>query len=271
MNSDFLLRQIGYEDFNQVKNLPPDDWNFSYSDFLLKHMQEDYFYAMVTFAGSEITGTGNAFNFGKTGWLANIIVKPEYRKQGIGLFITRHLIQYLNKKGCETILLLATESGERIYQEAGFTSVLKYRYFTSEGDISSAMPKEIRKVRKSDLDEIVKLDALATGEDRSSLLLKFYESGWVYSAGSSIAGFYIPDFGRGLVIATDNQAGLKLLELKHSVQHSRSAVPEVNHDTVRFFGEKGLKENSSCSRMILGYQIEWNPHHIYSYAHGYCG
>jgi len=271
MNSDFLVRQIGYEDFNQVKNLPPDDWNFNYADFLLKHIQEKYFYAIVTFAGSEIAGTGNTFNFGKTGWLANIIVKPSYRRQGIGLFITRHLIRYLKKCGCKTLLLLATESGKSIYQKSGFISVLNYRYFTSEYDTSFVMPEEVRKVRKSDLEEIIKLDAKTTGEDRSSLLLKFYESGWVYSAGSTISGFCIPDFGRGAVIATDKHAGLKLLELKHSVQHSRSAVPEVNHDTVRFFEEKGLKENSSCSRMILGYQIEWNPQNIYSYAAGYCG
>lgn len=271
MNSDFLVRQIGYEDFNQVNNLPPDDWKFNYADFLLKHIQEKYFYAIVTLAGSEITGTGNAFNFGRTGWLANIIVKPSYRRQGIGLFITRHLIRYLKKCRCKTLLLLSTESGRSIYQKSGFISVLNYRYFTSEYDTSFVMPKKVRKVRKSDLEEIIKLDAKTTGEDRSFLIYKFYKSGWVYSTGSTISGFYIPDFGRGAVIAYDNQAGLKLLALKHSMQQSRSAVPEINHDAFRFFEEKGMKETSICSRMVLGKQIEWNPRNIYSYAAGYCG
>ncbi len=271
MGLNCSVRQISHEDFNQVKDLPPDDWNFNYTDFLLTHLQERYFYSIVSTIGSEITGTGNAFNFGKTGWLANIIVKPAYRRQGIGLFITQHLVLYLRKKGCNTLFLLATESGKNVYQKAGFKRVMKYRYFTSEYDKSFARPEKIRKIKASDLDGIINMDAQATAEDRSPLICRFYKSGWVYAAGSSISGFYIPDFGRGAVIAVNKEAGLNLLELKHSAQLTRSAVPETNHDAVRFFEEMGFKENSPCSRMVLGSQIAWNPQNIYSYAHGYCG
>ena len=200
MNSNVLVRQIGYEDFNQVKNLPPEDWKFNYKNFLIKHVHKQYFYGIVTLAGSEITGTGNAFNF------------------------------------------------------SSFT-----------------MPVDVRKVRTSDLEEIIHMDAKATGEDRSFLIRKFYKDGWVFSAGPVLSGFYLHEFGRGAVIAFDRQAGITLLELKHNVQHSRSAVPEINHDTCKSFEEKGIKETSVCSRMVLWKKIEWIPQNIYSYASGYCG
>ncbi len=271
MKSDKLVRLIKYEDFNQLGNLPPEDWDFNYTDFLAKHIQEKYFYGIVTLSGSEITGTGNAFDFGNTGWLANIIVKPEHRRHGIGLFITQHLTRYLKMSGCKTLFLLATESGKSIYQKSGFISILNYRYFTSEHDTSFALPKNIRKARESDLEEIIKLDAQATGEDRSHLILKSYKSGWICSSGSAISGFYLQDFGRGVVIALNKETGLTLLELKHSIQKSRSAVPETNHDTIRFFEENSIKETSICTRMMQGLQIQWNPDNIYSYAAGYCG
>jgi ribosomal protein S18 acetylase RimI-like enzyme len=271
MTRDFNIRKISPEDFLIVRDLPPPDWNFNYADFLKVHFPEKYFYAVVTFEGSEITGTGNALDFGESGWLGNIIVKPDYRRQGIGLFITQHLCRYLTGKGCKTILLLASDEGKSVYESAGFKNILKYRYFTSENKTSYQIPKEIRKIDKADLEAVYKLDLQVTGENRHYLISRFYENGWVYTGCSSISGFYLPDFGRGTIIASDRQAGLKLLELKHSMNHARSGVPVENIHAIRFFENNHFKENPSCTRMMRGRTIVWNPQNIYSYAHGYCG
>ncbi|HJX70499.1 MAG TPA: GNAT family N-acetyltransferase [Bacteroidales bacterium] len=271
MTPDFDIRKIRPEDFDLVRDLPPDDWNFNYADFLKQHFHEKYFYAVVTYTAAGITGTGNAFFFGKSGWLGNIIVKSEHRKQGIGLFITGHLIRHLTKTGCETVFLLATEKGAGIYQKAGFKSVIKYRYFSSESDIPYSLPKEVRRMNHFDLEEILKLDIRVTGEDRHFLISQYYENGWVYAKDSSISGYYLPDFGRGVVIASDRKAGIEFLELKHSQKNVRSGVPVENKQAIKFFEDNKFKENPSCTRMMLGRKIDWNPQNIYSYAHGYCG
>lgn len=271
MTKDFNIRIIRPEDFGDAGNLPPGDWNFDYTDFLKNHFLEKYFYAVVIYTDAGIVGTGNAFHFGESGWLGNIIVKPAYRRQGIGLFITKHLCRYLTEKGCKTILLLASDEGKSVYQRAGFRIIMKYRYFTSCNEASVSLPVEIRRIEKSDLEKVFEMDRKATGEDRQLLISKSFDNGWVYDNRSSIYGFYLPDFGRGVVIAIDRQAGLKLLELKHSMRDARSAIPVDNHEAIKFFENGDFTEISPCTRMMMGGAIGWTPGNIYSYAHGYCG
>lgn len=271
MTKDFNIRSIRPEDFSDAGDLPPRDWNFDYTDFLKNHFQEKFFYAVVIYTDTGIVGTGNAFNFGESGWLGNIIVKPAYRRQGIGLSITRHLCRHLTEKGCKTMLLLASDEGRSVYQRAGFRTVTKYRYFTSCNETPVSLPGEIRRIEESDLEKVFEMDCQATGEDRQLLILKSFENGWVYDNGSSISGFYLPDFGRGVVIAIDGQAGLKLLELKHSIRNARSGIPVNNHEAIKFFENSDYTEISPCTRMMIGMEIGWSPGSIYSYAHGYCG
>ncbi len=271
MTKDINIRIIRPEDFDNVGDLPPRDWNFDYIDFLKNHFQEKYFYAVVIYTDTGIVGTGNAFNLGESGWLGNIIVKPAYHRQGIGLFITRHLCRYLMEEGCKTILLLASDEGRSVYQKAGFRTIMKYRYFTSCNETPVSLPGEIRRIEKSDQEKVIEMDRKTTGEDRRLLILKSFKNGWVYDNRSSISGFYLPDFGRGVVIAIDRLAGIKLLELKHSLRNARSGIPVDNHEAIEYFANGGFTEISPCTRMMMGSELGWSPGNIYSYAHGYCG
>jgi hypothetical protein len=186
--------------------------------------------------------------------------------------MTEFLVGFLKSKGCETQLLIATELGEPVYKKVGFKKVTDYQCFDTEIDTNFNYTNSIREIEYSDLENLYKLDKDANGEDRKHFIDKYYKTGLGYfNNEKELLGFYLPDFGRGLVISIDKKAGIELLRLKHSKKGARTLLPIGNQDGIDFLEKNGLKKGEKCSRMILGKINNWNPKYIYSYGSGYCG
>ena len=266
-----MIRDLKKSDISGLNNLPPNNWNFDYEAFLNDYIGEYYFHAFVMVHNDKIIGTGNVFFKNKIGWLANIIIAESYRGQGLGYKMTKFLVDYLNDKGCETQLLIATKLGEPVYKKIGFEKMIDYQCFDTELGIDYNNTNSIRNLTDLDLEKLYKLDAEANGEDRSHLIDKFYKTGLGYFCDNELLGFYLPDFGRGLVLARDKQAGIELLKLKHAKEDKRTLLPVDNKEGINFFEKNGFKKGYKCSRMILGMKYKWNPQYIYSYGSGYCG
>ena len=267
-----MIKNLEKTDIKGLNKLPPLEWKFDYEDFLYSFIDDDFFYAFTLSINNKIIGTGNVLLKGKIGWLANIIVDEAYRGNGFGYQITTFLVDFLKAKGCQTQLLIATTLGEPVYQKIGFRKITEYRCFDTEKGYGFNTSPAIQKLRTADLDSLCQLDYQANGEDRRHLLLKYYQSGFGYfKPDNELAGCFLPDFGRGLVLATDEQVGVELLNLKHSKKGRRTLLPIDNRAGVNFFKQMGLKEGAKCSRMILGKENGWNPTSIYSYGSGYCG
>lgn len=267
-----MINQLKESDIKGLNVLPPTDWKFDYETFLKGYLTEDYFYAFLLTQEEQIIGTGNVFLKEKIGWLANIIIKENYRGIGLGFKMTKFLVDFLDSKGCETQLLIATELGEPVYRKIGFKKITDYQCFDTEREISFNYSNAIRKLNYSDLKNVYELDKKVNGENRAHLIDKFYETGLGYfNTNKELLGFYLPDFGRGLVLSQDKESGIELLKIKHSKKGSRTLLPIDNLAGINFFERSGLKKGSKCSRMILGKENEWNPQYIYSYGSGYCG
>ena len=267
-----MIRELKKSNISGLNSLPPIDWKFDYEDFLNDFVGEDYFRAFVMIKDTKIIGTGNVFFRDKIGWLANIIIDESLRGKGLGFKMTKFLVDYLNDKGCETQILIATELGEPVYKKIGFAKIADYQCFDTELGQDYVMSSSIRKLDCSDLEKLYHLDNLANGENRTHLIDKYYKTGFGYfNSDNDLLGFYLPDFGRGLVLSNDINAGIELLRLKHSKKEIRTLLPIDNKDGIEFFETSGLKKGYKCSRMILGKQNKWNPKYIYSYGSGYCG
>lgn len=266
-----MIRELKISDISGLNILPPVDWKFDYEDFLKDFVGEDYFYAFVMIQEEKIIGTGNVFLKNKIGWLANIIVAENFRGQGLGYKMTKFLVDFLNNKGCETQLLIATELGEPVYKKIGFEKMIDYQCFDTKLEKDFNNTNSIRKLTELDLENLYKLDTEANGEDRTHLIDKFYKTGLGYFCDSELLGFYLPDFGRGLVLSRDKQAGIDLLKLKHAKEGKRTLLPVENKEGIEFFEKNGFKKGYKCSKMILGENYKWNPQYIYSYGSGYCG
>ena len=265
------IRKLKKEDIPYVKDLPPEDWKFNYGQFLNLHFNRKYFYAVVYMHSGRIVGTGNAIIHDKTGWLANIIVLDTHRNKGIGTAITGHLMKYLEKKKCATQLLIATALGEPVYRKLGFKTDSMYRFFRIDQPLNIPNEKMIYTLHKSDLDELLVIDRKILGDDRSYLITRCYQNGLVYKRNNRITGYYLPQMGRGPVIATDNAAGLLLLKIKHSEAGRRTAVPAENLKAIEYLRQNGFEHFNDCARMFIGKRLPWKPEHIFSYSHGYCG
>lgn len=267
-----MIKEIKNSDIKGLNQLLPLEWHFDYETFLEDFIDEDFFYAFIQVQDNKIVGTGNVLLKEKVGWLANIIVDENYRGKGMGYKMTKFLVDFLNDKGCETQLLIATKLGEAVYKKIGFKKITEYLCFDSEVDLDFNYTKSIRELKNLDLESIYKLDRDANGENRIHLIDKYYRNGFgFFNNDNLLLGFFLPDFGRGLVISRDNQAGIELLKLKHSKKGKRTLLPIDNQEGVNLLKRNGLRKGEKCSKMILGRENNWNPKYIYSYGSGYCG
>ena len=66
-----------------------------------------------------IVGTGVATANGPVGWVGTIFVAPEQRGRGIGAALTRAVIDDLERRGCRTLVLIATDEGRPVYERQG--------------------------------------------------------------------------------------------------------------------------------------------------------
>ena len=269
---NLMIRELRESEIKGLNNLPPAEWKFDYETFVKNFFTDDFFYAFVIIQDEQIVGTGNVLLKEKVGWLANIIVDKNYRGRGLGNKMTKFLVDFLNRKGCETQLLIATKLGEAVYKKVGFRKISEYLCFDSEVDQEINYTDSIRALKTSDLENIYRLDRDANGENRTHLIDKYYRNGFGYfNDDNELLGLFLPDFDRGLVLSRDNQAGIELLKLKHSKKGKRTMLPIENQVGINLLESSGLRKGDKCSRMILGKDNKWNPKYIYSYGSGYCG
>lgn len=231
-----MIRKLKISDISRLNSLPPIDWKFDYEEFLMDFIGKNYFHSFVMLQEKKIIGTGNVFFREKIGWLANIIITGKLRGKGLGSEMTKFLVDHLKDIGCETQLLIATELGEPVYKKIGFNKIADYQCYDTELETEYILSSSIRKLGSIDLEKLYQLDNLVNGENRSHFINKYYKSGFGYFApNEDLLGFYLPDFGRGLVLAKEAYAGLELLKLKHSKKGKRTLLPLNNKDGITFF------------------------------------
>ena len=267
------IRRLLHSEIGRVKHFPPKEWDFDLPKFLSFHFYKPYFYAIVVEIDNRIVGIGNGIINGRVGWLANIIVLPGFRKQGIGYEITRHLVDYFKSKNCTTQLLIATKLGENVYKKLKFKISSTYTFYRSERAFDNQQNQNIRIIKQGDLEPIFALDKKISGETRRHLIERFVAKGWVYDSRSkgSIDGFYLPDLGNGLILSKNSRAGLALLRYKLGLGNTSTVVPSKNKDATGFFRKNGFEKYLKIPRMVLGEEVNWKPESVFSRAAGYCG
>ncbi len=85
-----------------------------------------------------------------------------------------------------------------------------------------------------------------------------------------IEGYYVPNFGDGIIAALNKKAGIALLELK-LFKKPFVVIPEKNHAASYFLRKNKFQEYSVASRMVLGKPVNWYPEGIYCRTAGDCG
>ena len=259
------------QDLPNLPAIQPEGWPDIVPEFE-NYILRDYCYPLKITVNNNLVAVGTAIVFGKTGWLAHVIVGPEYRSKGLGHQMVSRLVQLLKECSVETILLIATHYGYPLYVKSGFRAVSEYVYFKRNSPWKARpVDKRIESFREGRRSQILALDRKVSGEDRGALISGFINKSVVFLANGEVKGFYLPGLGEGPVVAGPNEAGLELLKVKHATI-DKAALPADNKIAIKFLEQNGFERTSfKGTRMVLGREIEWVPEKVFSRIGGNFG
>ncbi len=265
------LNILSNNDLEYIRHLQPSGWSDIKVEFEF-YVNSSFCYPIKIEVNNKIVGIGAAIEFGKTGWLAHIIVDPEHRRKGIGYQIVEVLLEYLENRSIETFLLIATDMGLPIYKKAGFRIVSEYTYLKKEiSQHTIKISDHIVPFKKENLDIIYKIDREVSGENRSWLLSDYLIDAYVYMENNVITGYYLPRLGEGLIMVKSDVAGIELLKIKITT-HDKIVLPSDNLTGIEFLLNNGfIRLEVKGTRMIRGKNILWQPKNIFSRIGGNLG
>jgi ribosomal protein S18 acetylase RimI-like enzyme len=81
-------------------------------------IQPEYYW--VSEAAGEVTGNVAAIRYGSIAYIGMMGVDPAFQGRGIGRALLETAIETLERDGCTTMLLDATDAGEPLYRKCGF-------------------------------------------------------------------------------------------------------------------------------------------------------
>ena len=125
------LESLDIADLHQLPELQPDGWPDIVPMFKY-YLSSDCFHPIKVQEKDLLIGVGAGIVFKGTGWIAHVIVRFDHRRQGVGQKIVEELMTFLQREGCATISLIATELGFPLYTKAGFSEQTEYIFLTNK-------------------------------------------------------------------------------------------------------------------------------------------
>lgn len=258
-------------DLPLIGHLQPEGWSSIVPEFEF-YIKSGFCNPVKAVSGKTIVGVGCSVSFGKSGWLAHIIVDIKHRNRGIGYSITNKLLDDLHSMNVESNLLIATEAGYPVYLKAGFRPVTEYLFFKRVNAwLDSRQPDNIVPLTREYYPALLKIDSEISGEKRDLLISLKTEGGMIYLADNHIEGYYLPALGEGTIMAMNTQAGCELMRIKYA-RAEKAVLPSGNLSGIEFLEKNGFARIETRGvRMIKGIDINWKPEKIFSRTGGNFG
>jgi GNAT superfamily N-acetyltransferase len=124
-------------------------------------------------------GVGGAVDYGPCAYVGLVGVLPAMRRRGIALALMRHLLNWLDDRGCPTTLLDASAAGAPLYERLGFVDDDEALFFVRATDglpDAGAPHRPCEPLTAADLPEVVAFDAPIYGAPRTALLASYLAS-----------------------------------------------------------------------------------------------
>jgi len=214
-----------------------------------------------------VVATSVATRYGHTGWIGHVFVRRELRGHGLGSRMTSIALDVLQRAGCDTILLAATDLGRPIYERLGFRVESSYHELRG-----TALPRTVelapcRPLLRSDYAALRALDRQVTGDDRGPLLARFGEFAWGVAAQRGLAGAAVPlPWGGAWAALLPGAGEAETAALVRVIRTAGSLGPEVfvyppdeNRLALDMLRDNGFEELRTVPRMVLGKRSDWQP------------
>jgi GNAT superfamily N-acetyltransferase len=259
-----------------VRAILADDWGDrrAWFEFTLRNRA---CHAIVADADGEVVGTGVATVNGPVAWIGTIWVAPTQRRRGLGVALTEAVAAIATNAGAQTLVLVATDRGRRLYERLGFEVQTWYRTFQAPAHGHDAPPAEdaealgLRAFERGDLDTIVALDRTATGEDRRQVLEELATRDTTRVLGddeAGIRGFVTrAPWGGGATVAPRLADGLAIVAARRRATASgrpvRCGILLENEAGAAAHERAGWTEAWRAPRLIRGTPLAWHPEHLW--------
>lgn len=263
------LQPLVPDDIPYLAPLQPEDWG-DITPVIHYYATNATCFPYKLMLDKQIAGIGAVITHADTAWLAHIIVRKDYRNQGLGTFITRQLLNSAPLKTIKTVQLIATDLGEPVYKKLGFETETEYILYKDIIIPQVATYTGVKALATGFQKQVLTIDKQITGESRSVLLMPHLNSGFVYANESEVEGFYLPTFGEGWIAATTQDAGIALMQLRFT-QKQNAAFPADNFAAMDFMKHHNIPELKRVKRMVLGDARKWQPENIYNRIAGNLG
>ena len=106
------------------------------------------------------------------GFIGNLIVKKEFRNQGLGAELMRKAINHLEYSGNSLIMLDGVEAAVGLYQRLGFK--ISCKSLRLKGEIISKQSNRVFQMENEDFQDVLKLDRKYFQANREFLLRKIF-------------------------------------------------------------------------------------------------
>ncbi|MDD2855521.1 MAG: GNAT family N-acetyltransferase [Desulfuromonadaceae bacterium] len=247
-------------------------WEF---EFLLRAFAEGCFAAREI--SGEVVGFVTSIRHDRSGWIGNLLVRPECRGKGIGASLFKKALEGLFCSDVETVWLTASKSGMPLYQKLGFKAVDTINRWTVGGR-GRGTAQEISDASSRLYAELNEFDSRAWGDRREALIAATVGRGRVIKQD---AGFVVlQKCGEcvqfGPFLATDYSSADALLKsaLNAVSQGTRVCIDTsaLNLTASRLFKRYRMEISGSNELMYAGAKPAYAPEYIYGLATmGSCG
>jgi GNAT superfamily N-acetyltransferase len=260
MTTDIDIRPLGGADVEGALALSAGcGWNQRIADWhMLLQIAPSGSFAAV--AGERIVGTAIGIDFGGFGWIAMMLVEPDYRRQGIG---ARLLEAAMGAVPPELPLRLdATPAGRPLYEQYRFeveTSLT--RHVRPAGAAPPAPDAGVRALVDSDLPAVMRTDDKVSGAHRHGPIRWAFADapryGWIAGPGADAPEYCLGRGGRlfdqiGPIVAASTATAIALAAAAAGQCEGRALVVDAydaHEDFSRWLRAAGFEPQRPLYRM----------------------
>ncbi len=272
--TNIQLRTMVEEDLLQCQQLKQTiGWNQRLSDWR-RFLSLNPSGCFVAVSAERIVGTVCTVAYQQCGWVAMVIVDPNYRRLGVGRELLQRGINHLSERGL-TVKLDATPQGKLLYDTLGFKDEYTGARFACDS-LNLDGPSGDACQRITAINEIEDLDRRIFGDDRSHVLQSYLDVHPDYAIcikdGGQLVGYLFAREGQnafhiGPWVGVNKEAASRLLLQCLTERKPKSVFIDIvapNPHSKEMLLHLGFREQRPFIRMYHGTnQNPGQPHHVY--------